>query len=107
MMRIGGLGVEIINTAVAGTLEPCDCMVQLKKGADGLRLSLESKVLSQYGNQIRKVVIEALENWGITDAEIMITDMGAFDWTIRARVWCAAYRACGQMEPFDWEGLEK
>ena len=46
-MRIGGLGVEIINTAVAGTLEPCDCMVQLKKGADGLRLSLESKVLSQ------------------------------------------------------------
>ena len=36
--------MEIINTASAGTIDKCDCLVTVSKGEGGLSLHHESKV---------------------------------------------------------------
>ena len=56
--------MEIKKPAMAGTLESSDCMVTVEPGEDGIEFSLESAVIHQYGNQIRKVAMETLRNLG-------------------------------------------
>ena len=45
--------MEILKTAVAGTLESSDCMVTVEPGTDGIELDLDSTVIRQFGKQIR------------------------------------------------------
>ena len=78
--------MEIGRPAVAGTLESSDCQVMVEKGDGGIDFSLNSVVIHQYGNQIRRVVLETLERLGVENVRISIVDKGALDWTIRARV---------------------
>jgi citrate lyase subunit gamma (acyl carrier protein) len=39
---------------------------------------------------------------GITNATLTITDKGALDCTLKARIETAYYRALGQQHDFDW-----
>ena len=48
--------MEIKKAATAGTLESSDCMVTVEPGEGKIDFSLESSVIHQYGNQLRKVV---------------------------------------------------
>jgi len=83
-----------LKSAVAGTLESGDIMVQLAPNEEkGLQIDLESSVAAQFGTQIRKVISQTLEELGIKDAKVKATDKGALDCTIRARVTAAAVRA--------------
>ena len=93
--------MEIKKPAIAGTLESSDCQVTVEAGEGKVDFSLESAVINQYGNQIRKVVFETLDNLEIKDAKITIVDKGALDCTIRARVSAACQRATGETA-FDW-----
>ena len=43
-------------------------------------------MINQYGNQIRKVVLQTLENLDVKDVKISVVDKGALDCTIKARV---------------------
>ena len=52
--------MDIVRPAIAGTLESSDCQVTVEKGEGNVYFSMESSVINQYGNQIRKV---ALESW--------------------------------------------
>ena len=52
--------MEIKKPAIAGTLESSDCQVMVEAGEGKIDLSLDSAVINQYGNQIRKVVLETL-----------------------------------------------
>ena len=52
--------MEIKRPAIAGTLESSDCQVMVEAGEGKIDLSLDSAVINQYGNQIRKVVLETL-----------------------------------------------
>ena len=52
--------MEIKKPAMAGTLESSDCQVMVEAGEGKIDLSLDSAVINQYGNQIRKVVLETL-----------------------------------------------
>ena len=94
--------MKIEKAAVAGTLESSDCMVE--DGDGEVDLTLESTVIHQYGNQIRQVVLETLENLDVQNIRIKIVDKGALDCTIRARVEAAVYRSTGQMEQLPWGG---
>lgn len=96
--------MEIIRPAVAGTLESSDCQVTVEEGEGKIELSLDSVVLNQYGNQIRKVVFETLGNLNVDNVKVTIVDKGALDCTIKARVEGAIYRSVGQIEHLPWGG---
>ena len=77
--------MEITRPAVAGTLESSDCQVMIEEGDGKVEFSLESSVINQYGNQIRKVALETLNNLGVNNAKVTMIDKGALDCTIKAR----------------------
>ena len=97
--------MEIKRPAIAGTLESSDCQVMVEAGEGKIDLSLDSAVINRYGNKIRKVVLETLENLGVDDVKIAIVDKGALDCTIKARVECAVYRSVGQKKNLPWGGV--
>ena len=96
--------MEIKKPAMAGTLESSDCMVTLEPNEEGIDFSLDSSVIHQFGNQIRKVAMETLSNLDITNAKISIVDKGALDCTIKARVEAAVYRSLEQTKELPWGG---
>ena len=96
--------MEITRPAIAGTLESSDCQVTIEAGNGQVELDLNSAVINQYGNQIRKVVLETLENNGIDSVKISIVDKGALDCTIKARVEAAVYRSLKQIDNLPWGG---
>lgn len=53
--------MDIVRPAIAGTLESSDCQVTVEKGEGNVDFSMESSVINQYGNQIRKVALETLK----------------------------------------------
>ena len=99
--------MEIKKPAMAGTLESSDCMVTLEPNSEGIVLSLESSVIHQFGNQIRKVAMDTLSNLDIENVKISIVDKGALDCTIKARVEAAVYRSLEQTEDLPWGGAIK
>ena len=99
--------MEIKKPAMAGTLESSDCMVTLEPNQDGINFSLESSVIHQFGDQIRKVALDTLSNLDITNAKISIVDKGALDCTIKARVEAAVYRSLEQTKDLPWGGAIK
>ena len=94
--------MEIKKAATAGTLESSDCMVTVEPGEGKVDFSLESSVINQYGNQLRKVALETLKNLDIDNVRITIVDKGALDCTVRARVAAALTRAA-QCHDYTWE----
>lgn len=96
--------MEIKKAAVAGTLESSDCLVSVEPNDQGrgVEFSLESSVINQFGNQIRKVALETLETLEVDDVRISIVDKGALDCTIKARIEGAVFRAAEQFENIPW-----
>jgi len=84
--------MKLIRKAVAGTLESSDALVEVSP-APGVELEIESAVLAQFGDAIETCVREVLAQFDVTDAAVRITDRGALDCTIRARVEAALKRA--------------
>ncbi len=85
-----------LKEAFAGTLESGDIMIQIApSNQSGLQIELDSSVAYQFGNQIKKVITETLQERGITQACVKAVDKGALDCTIRARATAAAVRATG------------
>ena len=96
--------MEIKKPAMAGTLESSDCQVTVEPGNGSVEFSLESAVINQYGNQIRKVALETLKNLDIDNVRITIVDKGALDCTLKARIEGAVYRSVEQYENLPWGG---
>ena len=85
--------MNIIQSAVSGTLESSDAQVAIEPGDGTVRIDLSSSVLNQYGRQIKEAITDTLMQLGVTSAAVTVVDKGALDCTLRARVSCAAYRA--------------
>lgn len=82
--------MKITKPALAGTLESSDCLVTVEPGTGAVEFQLKSVVIHQYGNQIKKVVLNVLKDLDVRDVRIAI-DKGALDCTIKARVEAAVY----------------
>ena len=96
--------MNFVKNAIAGTLESNDIRIMVMANENaGIEIQLESVVEKQFGKQIRKVIKETLEKLQIDNVKIIATDKGALDYTIRARVACAVYRACDTYEDFNLE----
>ena len=50
-------------------------------------------MIHQFGEQIKKVVLETLEALEVQNAKITVVDKGALDCTLKARVEGAVFRA--------------
>ncbi|MCB6609839.1 citrate lyase acyl carrier protein [[Clostridium] symbiosum] len=96
--------MEILNTAIAGTLESSDVQVMVEPAAGGIELELESSVINQYGKQIRAVIMETLERLEVKNAKLRVIDKGALDCTLKARVECAVFRSNHMTEQLPWGG---
>ena len=96
--------MNIVKPAMAGTLESSDCQVTVEAGNGKIEFELDSVVINQFGNQIRKVALETLDRLGIKSAKIKIVDKGALDCTIKARIEGAVYRSQEQTENLPWGG---
>ncbi len=71
-----------------------DCFVTLEitqKG--GIKIDLQSKVKTLFGNQIIKLCEDELKFFGIKNAKIIIEDTGALDYVLAARIE-AAVKQC-------------
>jgi len=96
--------MQILKPAMAGTLESSDAQVTVEPGDGVIEFHLQSSVINQYGNQIKKVVYETLNNIDIHDVKITVVDKGALDCTIKARVEGAVFRAADVYEDLPWGG---
>jgi citrate lyase subunit gamma (acyl carrier protein) len=96
--------MKIVKNSIAGTLESCDIQIMLVPNENmGIEIELTSNVEKQFGKQIKKVIKETLEKLGVDSVRVVASDKGALDCTIKARVECAVYRACGIKQEYDWE----
>ncbi|MFH5836509.1 citrate lyase acyl carrier protein [Proteiniclasticum sp. C24MP] len=95
--------MNLLHSAMAGTLESSDIQIMISPKEDGLELILESSVLSQYGIQIRSTIMEVLEKLEVKNAKIIAMDKGALDCTIKSRVETAVFRAMDQNKDLPWE----
>lgn len=97
--------MKIYQSAVAGTIESSDIMITIDpKIEKGIELSLTSNVEKQFGHQIRKVIMDTLQQLGIEAAKVIAVDKGALDCTIQARTITAVHRA-GKQERYDWKEI--
>lgn len=87
---------KIVRRAVAGTLESSDVYVELEPNDSGIIIDIDSVVLNQFGEDIRRVVGEVLQEQEVTDAKVSVMDRGALDCVIRARVETAIVRGKGE-----------
>lgn len=92
--------MEIKKIAIAGTYESSDTFVRVEP-SDKIEIDLQSSVIEQYGDLIKKSVNEVLESLEVTNAKIIIVDKGALDCTLRARVETAIFRAA-EVEEVPW-----
>lgn len=98
--------MNILNCAVAGTLESSDAQVTVEPYSSGILLEISSSVMNQYGRQIRDTVLETLERLEVQNASVTVVDKGALDCTLKARVECAVYRSCNESSAnIPWGGV--
>ena len=97
--------MEIVNTAIAGTLESSDVMVRIGPATQpGIQLEIDSIVKQQFGDAIERVVRETLTQLGVSQANVVVDDKGALECVLRARVQAAALRAAQQSQ-LQWSQL--
>jgi citrate lyase subunit gamma (acyl carrier protein) len=94
--------MNIVSPSIAGTLESSDIMITVEPGGPGITIDLQSVVEKQFGEEIRRAILETLAELSVEHAKINAVDKGALDCTIRARTRTAVYRANGQ-ESYIWE----
>jgi len=86
--------MKIARKAQAGTMQSSDLTVSVEP-AEALTVEVESTVKQQFEHLIRKVVDGVLAAHGVTAGRVRITDRGALDYAIQARLETALQRAAG------------
>lgn len=86
--------MEINKISRAGTVESNDIyIVIMPNDNSGIEIELESIVIKQFGDDIKRVILETLEELEVNNAIVKAQDKGALDYTIKARVETAVKRA--------------
>jgi citrate lyase subunit beta/citryl-CoA lyase len=99
------------SSAVSGNSGPkvrsdCEMTLELKEGG-GIIIDLKSKVEVLYGASIKKLCIEILHYYGISDAHLRIDDSGALPFVIAARLESAIRKITGKELEYLPEFLEE
>lgn len=83
--------MKIKHPSKAGTYESNDIYIMLFPAEENT-IELESVVYETYGKQIKKVILDTLNDYQVTNVLVKATDKGALDYTIRARLKTALKR---------------
>ena len=86
--------MKIRKKGQAGTVQSSDLMVTVEP-AEGLTIEIESTVKKQFEHLIRAKLEEVLAKHGTVSGRISISDRGALDYAIEARLETALQRAGG------------
>lgn len=84
--------MKIVKKAQAGTMQSSDLMVFVEPAA-GLTIEIESTVKAQFEHLIRARLEQVLAAYDVRDGLIRVTDRGALDYAIGARLEAALQRA--------------
>lgn len=84
--------MKIVKEATAGTFESSDAYVEIEP-AERLSVKIDSVVMERFGDAIKKTVDDELFALGVENAAVFVTDRGALDCVIRARIETAVKRA--------------
>jgi citrate lyase subunit beta/citryl-CoA lyase len=90
-----------------------DCYVELElKNSGGVKINLQSKVESMYGNSIRLLIKDIFKAFKISNASVLVADYGALPFTVAARVESAIKKIFPEKEvefllPFNKKSLYK
>jgi citrate lyase subunit gamma (acyl carrier protein) len=86
--------MEILKRGQAGTMQSSDLMV-IVEPAPELIIEIESTVKKQFEHLIRAKIEQVLAKCGTLSGRICISDRGALDYAIEARLEAALQRAGG------------
>ena len=86
--------MRIERKAQAGTVQSSDLMVFVEP-QDRLTIEIESTVKQQFEHLIRARIEAILHSHGVTAGKVRVSDRGALDYTIQARLETALLRASG------------
>ena len=84
--------MKISKKGQAGTVQSSDLMVTVEP-AEGLTIEIESTVKKQFEHLIRAKLEETLVKHGVKTGKVSISDRGALDYAIEARLEAALQRA--------------
>ena len=84
--------MRIVKKAQAGTMQSSDLMVFLEP-AEALSIEIESTVKKQFEHLIRARIEAVLGAHGVATGRVRVTDRGALDYAIQARLEAALARA--------------
>jgi len=84
--------MEIESKAQAGTMQSSDMMVYVEP-AEQLIIEIESTVIKQFEHLIRERIEQQLTLMKITKGLIRVSDRGALDYAITARIETAVQRS--------------
>lgn len=83
-----------ISAGPRGESVRSDCYVELElKESGGIKLNLQSKVESMYGDSIRELILDMCNFFSLKNVKITVEDYGALPFTIAARFETAIKRA--------------
>lgn len=85
--------MDIKKTAFSGTLESSDAYIEIAPSEKGISIELQSIVEKQFGEQIKQTVLSVLDEFEVKNANVRISDRGALECVIRARVETAILRS--------------
>ncbi len=77
---------RLVRSAVAGFDEKGDILITVEPIESGIEIELTSKVMKQYGDQIRATIKATVEDAGFGGVKVTAQDKSAWDYAIKARV---------------------
>ena len=86
--------MKIVKKGQAGTMQSSDLMVTVEP-ADELVIEIQSTVKKQFEHLIRARLEQVLGKLGVASGKISVSDRGALDYAIEARLEAALNRAGG------------
>ena len=78
--------MSTLKKASCGTMESSDAYMELEPIAAGVQIDLQSVVEHQFGDSIRALAAEMLQEEGVENVRLSIVDRGALECTLRARL---------------------
>ena len=83
---------NIVSAATAGFIEKNDVLIAVEPYEKGIEVLLTSDVERQYGEHMRDLIRDTVQEAGYDNVKVTATDKGAWDYTIIARVLGALQR---------------
>ena len=73
---------QLVKAAQAGFDEKNDALVTVEPIASGIEIELTSKVIRQYGDQIKSVVLNTVKEAGFDGVKVIVQDKNAWDYMV-------------------------